>query len=372
MSNNSEGASKESRGMYGFDPSGLERAAEAAKILDNSKNSKNAFEMALKEEEVKLAKEKRLLKEQEIYHTRMDQEERRKTMQQEMEIQKEKARYDDYLAKDRINYRLQRERESNEENLKKQEESIRKQEALKQASLEYEHQLKLRQDRERMINKFNVKSEVERKNFDLTEKKIKIKEGERRATSKEIALIGFQMAGQGIREFINDKNMMLKVFSGLTLTYVFAYGCKSTINFIYKYLSSRLMTPKLIRETSRIPINSLYMYPIKFFNHFIYTRKKDILEGIILKPELEQQLRIISNAIINKKKHYAPFRNLLFHGPPGTGKTLFAKQLAKRSGLDFAILTGADVAPLGPNAVSELHKIFDWSETSKNGKFILK
>jgi ATPase family AAA domain-containing protein 3A/B len=62
MSNNKDGASKESRGMYGFDPSGLERAAAAAKILDSSPNSKNAFEIALKEEEVKLTKEKRHIK----------------------------------------------------------------------------------------------------------------------------------------------------------------------------------------------------------------------------------------------------------------------------------------------------------------------
>ena len=63
MSKNDEGgASKESRGMYGFDPTGLERAAKAAKYLDNSSNSKNAFDMALKEEELKIAKEKRLMK----------------------------------------------------------------------------------------------------------------------------------------------------------------------------------------------------------------------------------------------------------------------------------------------------------------------
>ena len=55
MSNKKEGASKESRGMYGFDPSGLERAAEAAKYLDSSPHASKAFELALKEEEMKSA-----------------------------------------------------------------------------------------------------------------------------------------------------------------------------------------------------------------------------------------------------------------------------------------------------------------------------
>jgi ATPase family AAA domain-containing protein 3A/B len=286
-----------------------------------------------------------------------------------MEVQKEKSRYDDYLAKERIQYRLQKERETNEENLRKQEESIQRQEAYKRATIEYEHQQKLKQDRERLINKFNIKSEVERKNFDLTEKKIQVKEVERRQTSKEIAVIGIQMIGQGLKEFINDKTMLLKVLMGLTGAYVIGYGFKSGINLAYKYTAARIMTPKLIRETSRIPINSCYKYPIKLYNRYIIPRKKDLMEGIILKPELEHQLRIVSNAVINRKKHFAPFRNLLFHGPPGTGKTLFAKQLATKSGLDFAIMTGADIAPLGTLAVHELHKIFDWAEGSKNGKY---
>lgn len=283
----------------------------------------------------------------------------------EMELQKEKSRYDDALAKERIQFRLNKERESNAENLRKQEESVRKQEAIKQASLENEHQLKMKQERERMVNKFNVKSEIDRKNFDLIEKKIRIKESERRLTSREIATVGFKMIGQGLQEFINDKSMMMKVVMTLTTAYIFGYGCKSFINIMYKYASTRLMTPKLIRETSRVPINEFYRYPLKIYNRYI--NQKDVMDGIILKPELEHQLRIISNAVINRKKHYAPFRNLLLHGPPGTGKTLFAKQLAQRSGLDFAIFTGADVAPLGPLAVSELHKIYDWAENNKNG-----
>lgn len=52
----------------------------------------------------------------------------------------------------------------------------------------------------------------------------------------------------------------------------------------------------------------------------------------------------------------------MIHGPPGTGKTLWAKYLAEKSGMDYAIMTGGDVAPLGKDAVTELHKLFDWSK----------
>jgi len=37
------------------------------------------------------------------------------------------------------------------------------------------------------------------------------------------------------------------------------------------------------------------------------------------------------------------------------------------SGMDFAIMTGGDVAPMGREGVSAIHKLFDWSSTSRRG-----
>lgn len=54
-----------------------------------------------------------------------------------------KSQYDDQLAKQRIDYRVQKERQSTEDNLRRQEESLKKQEAMKRATMEYEHQLKV-------------------------------------------------------------------------------------------------------------------------------------------------------------------------------------------------------------------------------------
>ena len=44
-----------------------------------------------------------------------------------------------------------------------------------------------------------------------------------------------------------------------------------------------------------------------------------------------------------------------------------AKQLARYSGLDYAIMSGGDVAPLGESAVEEIHKLFRWAEQSSKG-----
>jgi ATPase family AAA domain-containing protein 3A/B len=46
---------------------------------------------------------------------------------------------------------------------------------------------------------------------------------------------------------------------------------------------------------------------------------------------------------------------------------MFAKGLARASGLHYAIMTGGDVAPLGKEAVTEIHKLFDWANTTNKG-----
>ena len=46
---------------------------------------------------------------------------------------------------------------------------------------------------------------------------------------------------------------------------------------------------------------------------------------------------------------------------------MFARNLAHHSGLEYAILTGGDIAPLGRDAVTELHKLFEWAKTSRRG-----
>jgi ATPase family AAA domain-containing protein 3A/B len=60
----------------------------------------------------------------------------------------------------------------------------------------------------------------------------------------------------------------------------------------------------------------------------------------------------------------------MFYGPPGTGKTLFAKKLSMQSGLEYAVMVGSDIAPLGPMAVQEINKLFDWAEKQKNGMIL--
>ena len=43
------------------------------------------------------------------------------------------------------------------------------------------------------------------------------------------------------------------------------------------------------------------------------------------------------------------------------------QSLAHHSGMDYAVLTGGDIVPLGREGVTAMHKVFDWASASRKG-----
>merc|ERR1719265_499724 len=95
--------------------------------------------------------------------------------------------------------------------------------------------------------------------------------------------------------------------------------------------------------------------------------KAGIFDKIVLEKELASRLQWTTNALVSAQENGTPFRHLLLHGAPGTGKTLFARTLARQSGLDYAVMSGGDLGPLGSAGPNELHKLFAWAQNSKKG-----
>lgn len=89
-----------------------------------------------------------------------------------------------------------------------------------------------------------------------------------------------------------------------------------------------------------------------------------------MQDELQTRLDWTTNSLINAQKNGTPMRHMLLHGPPGTGKTLFARTLARQSGLDYAIMSGGDIGPLGKDAVDEINKLFLWANRTKKGMIL--
>eukprot|EP00946_MAST-07B_sp_MAST-7B-sp1_P005034 g5034.t1 len=102
---------------------------------------------------------------------------------------------------------------------------------------------------------------------------------------------------------------------------------------------------------------------------FDQKRLSDISEfnDVILERVCEQRVLELAEATRNARNNRAPYRHLLFYGPAGTGKSMVAKRLALYSGMDWAIMSGGDVGPLGEQAVTDLHNLFSWARSSARG-----
>ncbi|KRX03739.1 P-loop containing nucleoside triphosphate hydrolase [Pseudocohnilembus persalinus] len=375
------------KGFAGFDPEGLERAAEAVRELSQSPHAQSVIQLQIRQQEAKSEEAKALQKERELKKITHDHEERRKTLQKNLEINKETADYNDKLERKRHTDKLKLQDEFQEQQRKKQEESIKREEKLKRETME--HQLKI--EEKRLLIKGKVDAEMYRKNHDLHKQELLMREAERRETYKQIFQLNFNQLSLGFEYLMNNPSFMYKFFlytASITTAFYFSrHSIQLGKNILFlrietnlqkklyiflgsRYLESVIGKPSLIRETSKLSYKQFYKFPLKFYKQVTQNEqilKKNIFQNIILAPELKDNLQIISHALINKKKHQAPLRNLLFYGPPGTGKTLFAQQLAHSSGLDFAIMTGSDIAPLGSQGVHELNKVFDWANKSSNG-----
>jgi len=358
-----------------FDPSGLERAAKAARELDKSPNATQALEITKLQEINKQTQYQAALKENEaaleqlqIKKVQVQGEERRKNMTEETKQNNQRAQYSDQLARKRYDDQLEQQKAMNEENLRKQEESVQKQEAMRRASVEHEMELKHQNDMKTLAAKMEAKAKIERENKDIHMDKIRLESAEYRETLLESIKTAGVLAGTGISNFLADWDKIFATAMGLSLVAVGVYSAKMGIGVTSRFIESRLGKPSLVRETSRTVsnISGAIRHPIKTAKK-AFVKADQTMKGIILEKDLNERLHEIALATSNTKMNGGVYRNLLLYGPPGTGKTMFAKSLAYHSKLDYAIMTGGDIAPMGRDGVTAMHKVFNWAETSNKG-----
>ncbi|KAG9482314.1 hypothetical protein GDO78_011156 [Eleutherodactylus coqui] len=304
-----------------FDPTGLERAAKAARELDQSR---------------------------------------------ECQIGQARAQYQDKLARQRYEDQLRQQQMLNEENLRKQEESVQKQEAMRKSTIEHEMELRHKNEMLRIEAEARARAKVERENADIIREQIRLKAAEHRQTVLESIKTAGTVFGEGFRAFVSDWDKVTAAAAGLTLLALGIYSAKNATGVAGRYIEARLGKPSLVRDTSRITVMEAAKHPVKVTKR-LFSKAQDALEGVVLSPKLEERVRDIAIATRNTKQNKGLYRNILMYGPPGTGKTLFAKKLATHSGMDYAIMTGGDVAPMGRDGVTAMHKVFDWANTSKRG-----
>ncbi|XP_044134213.1 ATPase family AAA domain-containing protein 3A [Bufo gargarizans] len=356
-----------------FDPTGLERAAKAARDLDQSKHAKEALGLAKLQEETLQMEQQSKIKEYEAAveqlkneQIRVQADERRKTLNEETKQHQARAQYQDKLARQRYEEQLRQQQLMNEENLRKQEESVHKQEAMRKATIEHEMELRHKNEMLRIEAEARARAKVERENADIIREQIRLKAAEHRQTVLESIKTAGTVFGEGFRTFVSDWDKVTAAAAGLTLLALGVYSAKNATGVAGRYIEARLGKPSLVRDTSRITVLEAAKHPIKVTKR-LFSKAQDALEGVVLSPKLEERVRDIAISTRNTKQNKGLYRNILMYGPPGTGKTLFAKKLAVHSGMDYAIMTGGDVAPMGRDGVTAMHKVFDWANTSKRG-----
>ncbi|POO02517.1 Spastin [Trema orientale] len=389
----SEAAGAEEPRGSGFDPESLERGAKALREINSSPNAKLVFDLMRKQEQTRLTELAAEKSHHEAIQAQMDierqrklAEEQRNIVQQQAQAKAQMLRYEDELARKRMQTDNEAQRRHNVELVKMQEESsIRKEQARRATEEQIQAQQrqteKERAEIERETIRVKAMAEAEGRAHEakLTEEHNRRMLIERISGEKEkwLAAINttFSHIEGGFRSLLTDRNKLLMTVGGATALAAGVYTTREGSRVMWGYVNRILGQPSLIRESSmsRFPGSEIISQAKnKVLNYSTATAPSGALENkalgnIVLHPSLQRRIEHLARATANTKAHQAPFRNMLFYGPPGTGKTMVAKEIARKSGLDYAMMTGGDVAPLGPQAVTKLHQIFDWAKKSKKG-----
>ncbi|KAL3844825.1 hypothetical protein ACJIZ3_002228 [Penstemon smallii] len=378
----------------GFDPESLERGAKALRKINDSPYKTQVFDVMRKQEETRLlesAAEKvhfeAIQAQGDIEKQRKWAEDQRNLYQQQAQAKAQMLRYEDELARKRMQTDHEAQKRHNAELVQLQEQSsIRKEQARRATEEQIQAQQrqteKERAEIERETIRVKAMAEAEGRAHEakLTEdhnRRMLLERinGER---EKWLAAINttFSHIEGGFRILLTDRSKLLMTVGGVTALAAGVYTTREGARVTWGYVNRILGQPSLIRESSmsKFPWSGVGSraanQALKFSTAAgaaVPAQSKSALQDVVLHPSLQKRIEQLARATSNTKIHKAPFRNMLFYGPPGTGKTMVAREIARKSGLDYAMMTGGDVAPLGAQAVTKIHEIFDWAKKSKKG-----
>eukprot|EP00519_Triparma_laevis_P013417 CAMPEP_0182490716 /NCGR_PEP_ID=MMETSP1321-20130603/470_1 /TAXON_ID=91990 /ORGANISM="Bolidomonas sp., Strain RCC1657" /LENGTH=734 /DNA_ID=CAMNT_0024692941 /DNA_START=28 /DNA_END=2229 /DNA_ORIENTATION=+ len=223
-----------------------------------------------------------------------------------------------------------------------------------------------------------AKAEAERMNEDVTLRLMKAEAEQARIRNVAAVKEGFEWLGKGFSEFLNNPRDVLIMVGYFAACMAGVYLAKEMAIFVRVVMESMLGKPKLVRETTKKSwFISLF---IRFWEAItrlagigvmsgeaVLKYCEEVFDDVILEGELKSRVVGLAMSAKKAREYDAPHRHVLFYGPPGTGKTMVAKKLAECVGMDYALMSGGDVGPLGSDGVTQIHSLFRWAKTSNKG-----
>ena len=229
---------------------------------------------------------------------------------------------------------------------------------------------KLENEKEKIRLEIELKAEQERANEDANIRRVKL-EAELNSQATIAAISAFSEEMSKLALALISEPQQLAAVGGVVLLFIFTYyALREIVSVIRSTVQAAIGRPSLVRETSMhwhfLPNFIVDLLPTVDHARSLQEVESKFSDVVLGEDDRE---RVIQLAVTtrNTKLTNAPFRHILLHGPPGTGKTMIARKLAESSGMDYAIMSGGDVGPLGEDAVNQLHKLFKWAESSRRG-----
>ncbi|MFA6991026.1 MAG: AAA family ATPase [Candidatus Babeliales bacterium] len=182
-----------------------------------------------------------------------------------------------------------------------------------------------------------------------------------------------QAKNQGDMErlrFWFEKENMVRVGVLLTAASAGIFASYYGLGFGFRYLESIVSIPSLIQETSIKSLNE--QLKLKLGITKLSAEHQFTLDDVILAPDIKQKITRLADETKKTHEWGIPYRHMVLYGPPGTGKTMIARIIARKSGMNYAIIKGAGLLQYSEQlAIQKLHEIFDWAENGKRGLVIL-
>lgn len=200
--------------------------------------------------------------------------------------------------------------------LKKQEEMVARQEAMRRKTAEHEAELRTKTELAKAAAEAEGRIRQERENHDLILQKVRLEAAESRDTVLKAVADGGKLIGEGLSSYLDDTDKLRNTVLAITGIAIGIYTARTSIGIAGRFVEARLGKPSLVRETSRVTLQQLTRQPLLSTKRFfgIGRQEQDALKGIVLENSLDDQLRRVAVSTANTKKNRAPYRHLLLHG----------------------------------------------------------